>query len=97
MSLKKRLQALEFHSVLKSDHERRVFESSQRDLCCPLPAETTPEEFAEALTLLTVAHAAIQVNRDGQAPLATFKNYAIALHRKYGGPFAGEGFSHAER
>ena len=84
MSLKKRLAHLELESMFAANRERRLFESSQRDLCCPLPAEITDAEYDEALRLLTVGKQSLP----HQVPLIAFKDYAIGLHRKYDGEYS---------
>jgi hypothetical protein len=93
MNIKKRLQALELGATEKAHRYIEPFESCQGDLCCPLPAETMQAESDEALRLLTVGHAALCVDRTNLPPLNAFRNYAISLHRKYNGPFAGEELS----
>jgi len=91
MTLKRRLEQLEQSAQRHAIREAGRFESSQRDLCCPLPPETTQAETDEALRLLTLGKKALP----NQGPLLAFRDYCIRLHKKYGGPFAGEELSNA--
>lgn len=84
-----RLDRLEREAARQAERDRQHL-AAQQDLCCPLPDATTPEEFAEALSLLTAAHAAIRFDRGDLWALSHFRDYAIGLHKKYGGPFANQ-------
>ena len=97
MSLKKRLQSLELEAAQKARRSILEFESAQRALCCPLPPETTTAERDEAWRLLKAGQDALKVDIANQKPLGRLRDYAIGLHRKYGGSFAGEEFSNAIR
>ena len=91
MNLKRRLEQLEQSAQRHAIRQAGRFESSQRDLACPLPKKATPAEVAEALRLLTLGKKALPDPK----PLLKFRDFAIGLHRKYGGPFAGEELSNA--
>ena len=95
MNARKRLAKLEHEAALKLRQDRQSYLSLQRETCCPLPDGTTPEESAEALRLLTAGRDAVRVDINNHAPLLKLRDYAIRLHRKYGGPFAGEELSDA--
>ncbi len=89
--IKRLLEQLEREAALHAQREAGRFESSQRDLCCPLPETATAAEVAEALRLLTAGKAALPDPK----PLLKFRDFAIGLHRKYSGPFAAEALSDA--
>jgi len=91
MNMKRRLDLLEMETQRHAIRQAGRFEASQRDLACPLPASATPAEVAEALRLLTMGKVALP----NQGPLLAFRDYCIRLHKKYGGPFAGEELSNA--
>ena len=87
--IKRRLEQIELEAARRSHLEAVVFEAMQRGLCCPLPIEASPAETDEAWQLLALAKAALP----DQSHLSAFRDFAIRLHRKYGGPFADEGLS----
>ena len=91
--IRKRLEQLERDATDQLRRDLELHLSSQKELCCPLPEQTTPEESGKAFELLKAGQAAIKIDKADQRLLGVFRDYAIRLHRKYGGPFAGEELS----
>ena len=87
MTTKRRLEALELDADEQSRHQLSMRISAQRKLCCPMPKGATAAEHKAALHLMIKAQ---KCRSPTHAGWLAVRNYAIGLHRKYGGPFASE-------
>ena len=86
--LNRRLDQIEQDHLRAAQRAAEIYASGQRAMCCPIPEQCTQNEVDAALSLLRTWHRSLQGGvRDEASEAAgiTFRNFAISLHRKYGG------------
>ncbi len=93
MNLKRRLQNLECRRPVSRDDFTVTPGQAEalRKLCLPLPDDATSEDRAEALRLMVAAQTRTRIDRADTGGWDRLRDYALAIHEKYGSVRAGCG------
>ena len=97
MNLKRRLQNLECRPFRRPVSQRDdfvvapVLAEALQKLNLPLPKQADGDERGEALRLMVAAQARTRIDRADTGGWDTLRDYALAIHEKYGSVRAGCG------